>query len=62
MTLTLKKVKDNARKWVHATPIRFSPASGEHRIQGHSHYSVRRPSDVAHKASRHNICNLNYIC
>jgi len=35
-----------------ATPL--SRKSGEHRIQAHSHYSIRRPSDVAHKASRHN--------
>jgi len=55
MTLTLtKNEKNNARKWVHATSLRLSSRkSGEHRIQAHSHYSLRKLSDIVHKASCH---------
>jgi len=44
MILTQKKLKGNARKQVHVTPIRLPLANLKSRIQAHSHYSVRRSS------------------
>jgi len=38
-----------------------SRKSGEHKIQAHSHDQVRKPRDVAHKASRHNIYILTLL-